>query len=1808
MKRKSTNPLLPVIIGLVMLFTGLSLLPQPVFASEYFEGNGTSSSPFLVSSETQLATLAALVNSAIAPYNSASYLVTQDIVLTDPNWTPIGLDYSVPFSGTFDGNNHMISGLSMQHWTIEGETGYFGFFGCSYGTIKRLILDGCDIQVSASAGSNIAVGGIAGINVLGVIQDCQVSGNIASDHRIGGVVGFNDGLIDRCSFSGTLFGNEYVGGVVGLNDGGAAINNCYNTGMITGNSFIGGIVGQNSATISYCYNIGTIAGSDSSCVGIAAVNIGTIDHCYYSDQAYKGVYIGDDSTVACSIWQMQQQSTYSGFDFSSTWIISSEQTTPLLRSRITVTYDSQGGSNIASSEIAYGNFLPVPESPVKSGYVFSGWYQDPACTVSWDFFQDSIVSELILYAKWVEISSSSVGTIDFTWGSHASFNNGGVYDADGHLIFSLISPTNSISFSDLNSLLSPTNPVVLDYLTIRFEPNVRVIWPSTVTLTNYGTIQIANTSISYATVYNHGVLQCGNLILNGSFYLAGPIQSFGYISQGGSIYFAPGGSISFISKPSWVDNGASVAAVLFESQGGSSVPLEYVYYGTYVVRPPDPQKTGYTFCGWYKDALGSSIWDFSSDFINYSTTLYAKWTPRSYTIRFDRNNGDTEPDPALISADFGSTIALPQPPTRAHYTFVGWNTAADGTGLWFDETSVISGDLTVYAQWTLQLHAVQFDSHGGSWVETVMIGYGLTVSEPEVPVREGYSFAGWFLDEAYEQPWVFDSDKVTSDILLHAKWSINHYAVHYDTQGGSTIEGVIVLYNTMLQPPNDPTKTGSTFSGWYLDPACTVRWDFEQNTVKSEMTLYAKWDLNLYRVQFDSTGGSLVEPVVAAYRTTISTPIDPIKTGYSLAGWYQDAELTVIWNFETDIVTADIRLYAKWTINQYMVSFCSNDGSAVNALQADYNTTITQPADPTKTGYMFAGWYKDSGLTTAWDFHTDVITSDITLYAKWTVNQYTVSFDSNSGSPIDSIITNYNTMITQPADPNRMGYTFAGWYKDIMLTNPWNFSHDMVMSDVTLYAKWIINQYGVSFTTNGGTWVNEIMVDYNSLIVKPDDPHKMGSSFSGWYKDVALTLPWDFLTDRVTQDMTLYAKWELDQYTVTFDSYGGSYVIPIQAMYGDKIARPEDPVRNGYTFVCWDQYVLPETTWDFDSDIIVGNLTLYARWTINQYTLTYDGNGNTSGTAPKPETHLYGYPVNVPGIGETDLRRTGFYFGGWNTQPDGRGVIYNNSGTGHLLQMPAHDLTIYAYWTCTVTFLNLYDSSIDPIVVHEDDLISAPQEPTREGYIFCGWYKDWNFVQQWDFSQDRIFGDTYLVAKWEQVVDAVISYRSHVQDIGWLEWVSNGDISGTSGEAKRLEAIEIKLANVAGGVEYRTHVQDIGWMDYVSDGVLSGTSGQAKRLEAINIQLTGEASNLYDIYYRVHAEAFGWLDWARNGAPAGTAGFGYRLEAIEIVIVAKDSMVPGATTLSFVDKTSQPATISYHSHVQDIGWQDWVSNGALSGTSGEAKRLEAIEIMLMNVPGGVEYRTHVQDIGWMSYVSDGGLSGTSGETKRLEAINIRLTGEASNLYDIYYRVHAETLGWLDWAKNDAPAGTAGFSYRLEAIEIVIVAKGSAAPGATTQSFIDKNTLPATVSYRSHVQDVGWQDWVSNGALSGTSGESKRLEAIEIKLANVFGGIEYRTHVQDIGWMDYVSDGVLSGTSGQAKRLEAISIRLTGDAANYYDIYYRVHAEAFGWLDWAKNDAPAGTAGFSYRLEAIEIVIVANGSAAPGEMDSSFVQK
>ena len=306
-----------------------------------------------------------------------------------------------------------------------------------------------------------------------------------------------------------------------------------------------------------------------------------------------------------------------------------------------------------------------------------------------------------------------------------------------------------------------------------------------------------------------------------------------------------------------------------------------------------------------------------------------------------------------------------------------------------------------------------------------------------------------------------------------------------------------------------------------------------------------------------------------------------------------------------------------------------------------------------------------------------------------------------------------------------------------------------------------------------------------------------------------------------------------------------------------------------------------------------------------------------------------------------------------------------------------------------------------------------------------------------------------------------VSYKVHRQDYAWeKDWKKDGQTSGTVGEAKRLEAIKIKLPDgVSGSIEYRTHIQDIGWeKNWSKDGAESGTEGQCKRLEAIQIRLTGEVAENYDVYYSVHAENFGWLGWAKNGEEAGTAGYGYRLEAIKIQLVTKGDKAP--EPIDTIKEAMKARLVGYQTHVQDYGTQAYVYDGAMAGTEGECKRMESIRMKLpSSVNSSIQYRSHVQDIGWeKNWASNGSLSGTTGQCKRLEAIQIKLSGDVAENYDVYYRVHAQDYGWLAWAKNGESSGTEGYAKRLEAIEVRLVPKGTTPDlpaSANEKAFIKK---------------------------------------------------------------------------------------------------------------------------------------------------------
>ena len=444
-----------------------------------------------------------------------------------------------------------------------------------------------------------------------------------------------------------------------------------------------------------------------------------------------------------------------------------------------------------------------------------------------------------------------------------------------------------------------------------------------------------------------------------------------------------------------------------------------------------------------------------------------------------------------------------------------------------------------------------------------------------------------------------------------------------------------------------------------------------------------------------------------------------------------------------------------------------------------------------------------------------------------------------------------------------------------------------------------------------------------------------------------------------------------------------------------------------------------------------------------------------------------------------------------------------------------------------------------------------------------------------------------------------ITYRAHVSDIGWQDWVGDGATAGTTGRSKTIEAIQVELPVLSSSslVSVRCHVRNIGWEDWGRGS--GGTTGRALPIEAIQLKLNGPVEDNYDIWYRVHSSNVGWLGWAKNGESAGTQGYAYGVEAIQIKLVKKGANAPGSTTDAFIKK---PVSLTYSAHVSDIGWQPYVSSGEIAGTTGRNLSVEALSFKLLNAGAGdaVKVRAHVRNIGWQDWTDNSG--GTTGRALNIEALQLQLSDSLSSQYDLWYRVHVQDIGWLDWAKNGEVAGTTGMAKHVEAVQVIMQKKGASAPGPTDSPSVGL----VTINYSSVSGSSSWGQTVQNGATSGTMGQDLPLHAIRVQLpTNVSGGVSYKTHLSNIGWGAACANGSASGDLSGAQEIEALSISLSGQAAKRYDVWYRVYIENFGWLGWTKNGSNAGSSGCGLHVEAYQVVIKAINSAAPGSTANSF---
>ncbi len=731
--------------------------------------------------------------------------------------------------------------------------------------------------------------------------------------------------------------------------------------------------------------------------------------------------------------------------------------------------------------------------------------------------------------------------------------------------------------------------------------------------------------------------------------------------------------------------------VAFDANGGEGTMDAQIF--TYNVEQALSANTftreGHTFTGW-EDAEGNTYTDKQTVKNLYTdnigtVTLYAQWEAETFTVTWQNEDGtelevDTDVPYGTVPTYDGATPAKPSDDAK-DYTFVGWTPII----------SEVTGDVTYTAKYTDDTREYTVTWKNGDEIiysEDLLFGtvpaydsakYGVPAKESTA--AEDYTFAGW-------DP---EINIVTGTVTYAAQFTATprEYTVLWKNHDGSTLATDTVAYGktpayTGVTPvKDDDAQYTYTFTGW--DPA------IEAVTGDAVYTAqFGDKEAKKYTITFDTNGGTPVAPITQAFGTDVTAPADPTKEGYAFDGWDKEIPATM--------PAEDMTITAKWDANEYTITFETNGGSPVDPITQDYGTDVTAPNDPAKEGYTFVGWDKEIPAT--------MPAQDMIITAQWEINEYTITFDTQGGTEIAPITQDYGTDVTAPNAPAKEGYTFAGWDEEIPATMP--------AEDMTITAQWKINEYTITFDTQGGTTIAPITQDYGTDVTAPADPTKEGYTFAGWDKEIPATMP--------AKNMIITAQWDPNQYTITFDTKGGSAVDPITQDFGTDVTAPTDPTKTGYTFKGWDK--------EIPSTMPAENVEVKAQWKANTYTVTFNADGGEVNPASKTVVYDSAYgTLPVP-------TKDGYEFVCWK--------LDDEAITADSIVRNAEDVTLTAQWRSNeraITFDTDGGSAIAPIVQDIGTAVTAPADPTKEGYTFTGWDKELPAVMPAE--------DMTVTAQWE---------------------------------------------------------------------------------------------------------------------------------------------------------------------------------------------------------------------------------------------------------------------------------------------------------------------------------------------------------------------------------------------------------------------------------------------------------------------------
>jgi uncharacterized repeat protein (TIGR02543 family) len=892
------------------------------------------------------------------------------------------------------------------------------------------------------------------------------------------------------------------------------------------------------------------------------------------------------------------------------------------------------------------------------------------------------------------------------------------------------------------------------------------------------TVQISNYSASYT--WDGTATSSGTVSINGT----------GLVTVTGVAAGTSSTATITTTRSGYTNGSATVTAtslarytVTYDAttNGGTAIsPLtaNFTVGSSALVLPTPVARTGYAASGWYTTAAtgGTKIADAGGTYTPTSTvTIYFRWSANTYTVTYKAGTGGSGSD-LTASFTFGNSLSLGDSTTaltKSGYTISGWSTS-DGGAKTNNLSSSYSAaaNLIIYPVWTANGYTVTYKAGtGGSGLDVTAsftFGNSLTLGDATTALtKSGYTISGWSTsDGGAKTNNLSSSYSAAANLILYPVWSVNTYTITYKPGTGATGDDVVQSFTygntaTLGSATTALIRIGYTISGWSTSNGGSKTNNLSSSySSAANLILYPVWSANTYTVTYDATtnGGTAISPSTASFTvagTTLTLPTPASRTGYTANGWYTAASGgTKIGNAGATAYspTSDITLFFQWSAIAYTVTYNgnSNTGGSVPTNASTYNigNTVTVAGNPgalTYTGYTFNGWTDNSsGTGTVYTSGTSytVGSANITFYAKWSANTYTVTFNANGasgeGSATTESYTTGGTAITLPTVGSlvKTGYDFDGWSatpSGTVLSGTYTTA-----VNITLYAKWRLKNISVTYDKGVATgesiasWPANASGNYTASITlgSPTSQITIGGTtyrFSGWKLDgTSNTFEAGSAYILPSVDPTLVAQW-VKVFRVNYTLNGGTsatgynYDSQCAALTylctdGQVIQADAAPSRTGYTFASWRDQSGNLIATGADFAVALDSYLLSAQWTAIDYTIIYAPAGGATTPTQTPKQYLQTFTV------ANDPERNGYTFGGWR---DGT-LTY---GAGATYTVGTSNITLTAQWTANVYTIS-YDwnggsgsatSSSSYTVGNSAVTLPLVTGHTKDGFDFAGW-------------------------------------------------------------------------------------------------------------------------------------------------------------------------------------------------------------------------------------------------------------------------------------------------------------------------------------------------------------------------------------------------------------------------------------------------------------------------------------------------------